>query len=308
MKNKGLRMIVVLIVVLAMGADIAIADWGQAQSSSPGRASLPAAPAAPTAPPGTHTVNNTGDGSDANPGDGVCETAASNGICTLRAAIQEANARTGADKIFFDDSVGMIIPNSSLPSIADYSGGTTIRGNPTWILGNFAGNHYGITLASNNNKLQGLIITNFERSGVRVGGNNNIIGTDGNGVNDGSEGNVISSNGESGVLIQYDVTGNWLAGNLIGLTLDGAGDAGNTLSGVKIETVSEFSGASLNLIGTNGDGTSDELERNVISGNDGWGISIKGSGSSIDQTMIAGVTAQPKNIVLNCNRSTITKL
>lgn len=287
-KNKIFGMLIALTLVIVMGVDSAMADWSQAQSSGPGRAGELAAPAASAAPPGTHTVDNIGDGSDASPGDGVCETAAGNGICTLRAAIEEANARTGADKIFFDDSIGMIIPNSALPSIADYSSGTTIRGNPTWILGSFAGNSYGLTLASNNNKLQGLIISNFERSGVWVGGNNNVIGTDGDGVNDGSEGNVISSNGENGVLIRYDVTGNRLAGNLIGLTLDGTGDAGNALSGVKIESVSEFSGASSNLIGTNGDGTSDVLERNVISGNDGWGISIEGSGVSIDQTVIAG--------------------
>ena len=40
----------------------------------------------------TFNVNSTADGSDANPGNGVCETGAGNGICTLRAAIQESNA------------------------------------------------------------------------------------------------------------------------------------------------------------------------------------------------------------------------
>ncbi len=43
------------------------------------------------------TVNNNGDASDSNPGDAVCATAA--GTCTLRAAIEEANARAGADTI-----------------------------------------------------------------------------------------------------------------------------------------------------------------------------------------------------------------
>jgi len=38
-------------------------------------------------------VNSTAwGGADANPGNGVCETAAGNGVCTLRAAIQESNA------------------------------------------------------------------------------------------------------------------------------------------------------------------------------------------------------------------------
>ena len=45
----------------------------------------------------TFTVNDTADGVDAIPGDGTCATAA--GTCTLRAAIQEANANAGLDTI-----------------------------------------------------------------------------------------------------------------------------------------------------------------------------------------------------------------
>lgn len=45
----------------------------------------------------TFTVNSTSDQADANPGNGVCATSA--GACTLRAAIQEANALPGADTI-----------------------------------------------------------------------------------------------------------------------------------------------------------------------------------------------------------------
>ncbi len=45
----------------------------------------------------TFTVNSTVDAVDAFPGDGVCATAG--GVCTLRAAIQEANALAGADVI-----------------------------------------------------------------------------------------------------------------------------------------------------------------------------------------------------------------
>ena len=43
------------------------------------------------------TVNSTTDAVDANPGDGTCATAGS--VCTLRAAIQEANAHAGDDTI-----------------------------------------------------------------------------------------------------------------------------------------------------------------------------------------------------------------
>jgi hypothetical protein len=44
-------------------------------------------------------VNNTGNQPDAKPGDGRCETTAGKGQCTLRAAIQEANALPGKDLI-----------------------------------------------------------------------------------------------------------------------------------------------------------------------------------------------------------------
>jgi len=49
----------------------------------------------------TFTVDSTADSGDINPGDGVCSTATKNGVCTLRAAVQEANALAGADAIVF---------------------------------------------------------------------------------------------------------------------------------------------------------------------------------------------------------------
>ncbi len=45
------------------------------------------------------TTNDTSDTVDSTPGDGICETALANGICTLRAAIQESNAWPGKDSI-----------------------------------------------------------------------------------------------------------------------------------------------------------------------------------------------------------------
>jgi CSLREA domain-containing protein len=59
----------------------------------------------------TFTVNSPLDVSDANPGNGVCETATGNGICTLRAAIQETNALPGADTI-------VLPPNSYVLTIS----------------------------------------------------------------------------------------------------------------------------------------------------------------------------------------------
>jgi len=51
----------------------------------------------PGASAATFVVNSTTDAPDTNPGDGKCATAAS--VCTLRAAIQEANALVGPDTI-----------------------------------------------------------------------------------------------------------------------------------------------------------------------------------------------------------------
>ena len=51
--------------------------------------------------PFTFTVNSTADGSDANLADGICQTS-TRGQCTLRAAIEQANARGGRDTITFN--------------------------------------------------------------------------------------------------------------------------------------------------------------------------------------------------------------
>ena len=65
----------------------------------------------------TFIVNSVSDESDADLNDGVCKTA--NNLCTLRAAIQQANALPGADIINFDLGFGTpAIPlTSELPQI-----------------------------------------------------------------------------------------------------------------------------------------------------------------------------------------------
>jgi large repetitive protein len=58
---------------------------------------LSAAVAVASAQADTYTVNTTTDAVDATPGNGICASAA--GKCTLRAAIQEANAHAGPDAV-----------------------------------------------------------------------------------------------------------------------------------------------------------------------------------------------------------------
>jgi CSLREA domain-containing protein len=68
----------------------------------------------------TFTVDTTGDAVDVTPGDGLCATAA--GECTLRAAIQEANASPGRDAVQFNASLAgqtITLTNGDLPISAD---------------------------------------------------------------------------------------------------------------------------------------------------------------------------------------------
>jgi CSLREA domain-containing protein len=65
----------------------------------------------------TFTVNSLLDTADASVGNGVCLTAG--GVCTLRAAIQEANATAAADTILFQPGLsGEIVLSSAMPNIS----------------------------------------------------------------------------------------------------------------------------------------------------------------------------------------------
>lgn len=81
----------------------------------------------------TFTVDSTGDEADLSAGNGICAT--SLGTCTLRAAIQEANALAGADNIHFN------IPTSD-PGYRDYdnpdtpSSGDSTGGDDYWTIRN----------------------------------------------------------------------------------------------------------------------------------------------------------------------------
>ncbi len=115
------------------------------------------------APSAVFVVNNNGDATDIAPGDGVCETAAGNGICTLRAAVAEANALAGNDIITFDPGITLIPVNGQIAITSNLS----IFGNGASVLNiqnnaalsttsrifnitNFTVNLSGMTLSSGN--------------------------------------------------------------------------------------------------------------------------------------------------------------
>src|SRR3569832_91262 len=54
------------------------------------------------------TVTTPGDGVEDNLGDNVCENASGNGVCTLRAAVQQANANGTTNRIILPANLGEI--------------------------------------------------------------------------------------------------------------------------------------------------------------------------------------------------------
>ncbi|MBM4091814.1 MAG: hypothetical protein FJ276_20660, partial [Planctomycetes bacterium] len=89
-------------------------------------------------------------------------------------------------------------------------------------------------------------------------------------------GNVISGNDSYGVRIIGDgASGNQVLGNVIGTDASGTADLGNTLDGVVI-----WAPASNNTIGGTVPGA-----RNIISGNDSYGVRIFGDGASNNQVL-----------------------
>ncbi len=247
MRTRCLPVLFSLVMILAMSLGVV-------------RAEVQPTPAAPAA---EITVNDSGDLPDATGGSGVCETAAGNGHCTLRAAIQTAEYVSGADVITVLDSIVVIAPATELPWLV--LGDLTIVGNGVYLSGlNAGGGVSGLVISSSGNKIQGFNIFGFPLHGVLIyGGNNNVIGVDGNGAGDAAEGNRIYSNIAAGVHVYG--SNNRISGNYIGT--DGSSAAPNRW-GVYIES------GTGNLIGADGDGVSDTLERNVISGNSDYGIDI----------------------------------
>ena len=155
------------------------------------------------------------------------------------------------------------------------SAGISIAGigtNSNVVFGNYIGTDATGTQALGNGTVgvpavsQGILIFN--------GPQNNYIGTNGDGVNDANEGNLISGNLSDGVKIQA-ANNNVVAGNFIGVDATGTAALGNGRYGVFI-----LQGSTGNRIGTNADGQSDTLERNIISGNGSSGILLDQSSSN----------------------------
>ena len=148
-----------------------------------------------------------------------------------------------------------------------------------------AGNYIGT------NALGTAAVSNSQ-DGVAIdsGAQNNRIGVYGPDTNASEERNVISGNTLYGVQIGgtssgVNTTGNIVAGNYVGTNALGTAAVPNNAWGVIV-----YGGAQNNRIGVNGPDTNASAERNVISGNAGYGVAIEGtsSGSNTTVNVVAG--------------------
>jgi CSLREA domain-containing protein len=182
-----------------------------------------------------YLVNTTADSVDANLSDNICLDAA--GDCSLRAAIQQANAKPGTQTVAFaitSSGVPTIQPGSRLPVVSDsivIDGGTQIRGGLVELDGSAAGASQGLYFTSDNNVVRGLVINRFSQAGIALfgdggGGFSTIqgcrIGTD-------TTGKLALGNGGTGIRINNS-SGNTIGGERT--------DQRNVLPGTPLASIS----------------------------------------------------------------------
>jgi ELWxxDGT repeat protein len=183
--------------------------------------------------------------------------------------------------------------------------------------GSLAGSSHGLVVTTADSLIRGLAINRFAGVGIMIagataGGNvlqanfigtntagtaalgnghhgiwigngahDNVIGTDGDGVNDALEGNVVSGNAWDNIaIVGLGTNGNVIAGNRLGTDASGMAALGGGTGVIIVD------GAKFNRVGTDGDGLADLSEQNIISGNRNNGVLIGGAGT--DENVVAG--------------------
>ncbi|MCC7416389.1 MAG: right-handed parallel beta-helix repeat-containing protein [Acidobacteria bacterium] len=155
----------------------------------------------------TFAVNSTGDSSDVSKGNGVCAT--SSGTCTLRAAIQEANASAEADTIVFALSTGYqrIAVSSPLPTITrplviDGATQAGFAGKPLIeIWGKGTVNGAGLAISSGPTTVRRLVVNGFDGPGIYLNGATGVT-LERNYVGTNVDGTAAVWNRESGIRLR----------------------------------------------------------------------------------------------------------
>lgn len=252
----------------------------------------------PEEPTAIFVVNSTND-----PGNGTCNAAE----CTLREALIAANANGASqDTIQFNIAgagphvitLAAALQPVLQPLIIDglSQPGATCTGLPAdpriVINGSGLGSGTtGLVISAGNTRVRGLVIQRFSSHGVVLQGGSgsvlecNYIGTNAAGINDLGNGgigvyvnntpgatllrNLIAGNDSYGVYLGGgNASGNVLRGNFIGTNESGSAAIPNGETGILVE-----SAANTTIGGTQ------PADRNVISGNAGYGVAINGASS-----------------------------
>ena len=232
--------------------------------------------AAPAAAAGhTYTVTSASDKPDRKVGDGICDVTSSSSttVCTLRAAIMEANSDVASDRIRFaitggSSSVKTIRPASALPGLTapvvidgTTQAGATVNTAATGtnarmrvvLDGSQAGSVPGLQ-ASAPVTIKGLVISRFAR-GIQLSG--------------GSDGSRV-------------------LGDFIGTDRTGRLDRGNTGSGILVNARDVRIGSIA------------RSDRNLVSGNDSAGISLGiAARSAIIQGSLIGTKRDGQSALAN---------
>jgi hypothetical protein len=229
------------------------------------------------------TVNSTSDLADGRPGDGVCDTGNATigftGICTLRAALTEADQQTVITAIHFNIS-GSGVPKIVMSANTTFNfgsmgalqkvivDGTTQPAGQVEVDGSQssptdAGGSpiVGLDLVGQLSTVLGMVIHSFPSHGISIrqsgspfGGSNliedNLIGTD-------PTGQVSIPNGGDGIHISQ-MPGNLIEGNVV---------AGNAAMGVSVEGSAA---------------TGNRIHANSIVGNGGLGIALANNGNNLE--------------------------
>jgi CSLREA domain-containing protein len=212
------------------------------QSPAPLRNPLSVAAALTT----SFTVNDTGDGGDSNLADDLCKDTGGN--CTLRAAIQQANATAGADTVTFSIGTGPVtiqVGTTALPQITGAlvidgttQGGSGYTGPPLVELDGSASPGYGLA-SSAVVTIRGLVMNRFA-SGSAIA--------------------LFSGSGDSVV-----------QGNYLGTNLAGGSAAGNAGAGVQVfssgNTIGGANASDRNVISANDTGIALLADNNTVTGN-----------------------------------------
>jgi CSLREA domain-containing protein len=209
------------------------------------------------------------------------DTSCSDGDCSLRDAMLLAVLNAGPDRIEFNEyGTGTIVLDPLLGLLPPLTGGLTVidgttapgyaaAGHPVVLIDGsntsvLLGIKFGIAIYSNENAVQGLAIHSFADGCIEIEESNNNVIAD-----------SVLSNCSDGVMIAGRADGNIIQDSFIGTNLTGTSAWGNSYAGVYLNHSLDYPGPTMT-----------EILDNVISGNIGAGIVLRGK--NIYQTEIKG--------------------